>query len=24
VNPQAEVLIVRTTKWCGTWGVPGG
>jgi nucleoside triphosphatase len=24
VNPRAEVLIVRTTKWCGTWGVPGG
>ena len=24
VNPKAEVLIVRTTKWRGTWGVPGG
>ena len=24
VNPNAEVLIVRTTKWRGTWGVPGG
>ena len=24
VNPDAEVLIVRTTKWRGTWGVPGG
>jgi ADP-ribose pyrophosphatase YjhB (NUDIX family) len=24
VNPHAEVLIVRTTKWRGTWGVPGG
>lgn len=24
VNPNAQVLIVRTTKWRGTWGVPGG
>ena len=24
VNPNAEVLFVRTTKWRGTWGVPGG
>ena len=24
VNPQGEVLIVKTTKWRGTWGVPGG
>jgi nucleoside triphosphatase len=24
VNPKAEVLIVRTTKWRGSWGVPGG
>ena len=24
VNPNAEGLIVRTTKWRGTWGVPGG
>jgi ADP-ribose pyrophosphatase YjhB (NUDIX family) len=24
VNPNGEVLIVRTTKWRGTWGVPGG
>jgi len=24
VNSNAEVLIVRTTKWRGTWGVPGG
>ncbi len=24
VNPRSEVLIVRTTKWRGTWGVPGG
>ena len=24
VNPNAAVLIVRTTKWRGTWGVPGG
>ncbi len=24
VNPQGQVLIVKTTKWRGTWGVPGG
>jgi len=24
VNSNGEVLIVRTTKWRGTWGVPGG
>ena len=24
VNPQGHVLIVRTGKWRGTWGVPGG
>ena len=24
VNSRGNVLIVRTTKWCGTWGVPGG
>ncbi|MFI0401924.1 MAG: NUDIX domain-containing protein [Cyanobium sp.] len=23
-NPAGQVLIVRTTKWRGTWGVPGG
>ncbi len=23
-NPKGEVLIVKTTKWRGTWGVPGG
>ena len=23
-NPEALVLIVRTGKWRGTWGVPGG
>jgi ADP-ribose pyrophosphatase YjhB (NUDIX family) len=23
-NPSGEVLIVRTTKWRGFWGVPGG
>ncbi|MBP5973155.1 NUDIX domain-containing protein [Brasilonema sp. CT11] len=24
VNPHGQVLIVKTTKWRGTWGVPGG
>lgn len=24
VNSRGQVLIVRTTKWRGTWGVPGG
>ena len=24
VNPTAKILIVKTTKWKGTWGVPGG
>ncbi|PNK13300.1 NUDIX domain-containing protein [Cylindrospermopsis raciborskii] len=24
VNCRGQVLIVRTTKWRGTWGVPGG
>ena len=24
VNPQGQVLIVKTTKWRGTWGIPGG
>lgn len=23
-NPAGQVLIVRTTKWRGYWGVPGG
>lgn len=23
-HPSGKVLIVRTTKWRGTWGVPGG
>ncbi|MFZ1024950.1 MAG: NUDIX domain-containing protein [Limnoraphis robusta] len=23
-HPSGRVLIVRTTKWKGTWGVPGG
>lgn len=23
-DPSARVLIVRTTKWRGSWGVPGG
>lgn len=23
-NPEGQVLIVRTTKWRGLWGVPGG
>jgi nucleoside triphosphatase len=23
-NPEGLVLIVRTGKWRGTWGVPGG
>ncbi len=23
-NPDDEVLIVKTTKWRGQWGVPGG
>jgi len=23
-NDKGEVLIVKTTKWKGTWGVPGG
>jgi ADP-ribose pyrophosphatase YjhB (NUDIX family) len=23
-NPSQEILIVETTKWNGTWGVPGG
>jgi nucleoside triphosphatase len=23
-NPAGQVLIVRTTKWRGSWGVPGG
>jgi nucleoside triphosphatase len=23
-NPEGKVLIVRTGKWRGTWGVPGG
>ena len=23
-NPQNQVLIVRTHKWSGLWGVPGG
>ncbi len=24
VNSSGQVLIVKTTKWKGTWGVPGG
>ncbi|EAW36211.1 NUDIX domain-containing protein [Lyngbya sp. PCC 8106] len=24
VNDRGKVLIVKTTKWRGTWGVPGG
>ncbi len=24
VNNCGQILIVRTTKWRGTWGVPGG
>ncbi len=24
VSPRGRVLIVRTTKWRGLWGVPGG
>lgn len=24
VNSRGDVLIVKTTKWRGTWGVPGG
>jgi len=24
VNPTGQVLIVKTTKWKGSWGVPGG
>ncbi|NEO23195.1 MAG: NUDIX domain-containing protein [Moorea sp. SIO3I6] len=24
VNPSRRVLIVKTTKWKGLWGVPGG
>jgi hypothetical protein len=24
VNYRGQVLIVKTTKWRGTWGVPGG
>ena len=24
VNSRGQILIVRTTKWRGTWGVPGG
>ena len=23
-SPQKNILIVETTKWNGTWGVPGG
>ena len=23
-NPNQKILIARTTKWRGTWGVPGG
>ncbi|RJF72457.1 NUDIX domain-containing protein [Deinococcus cavernae] len=23
-EPGGRVLLVRTTKWCGLWGVPGG
>ncbi|MBE9042200.1 NUDIX domain-containing protein [Oscillatoriales cyanobacterium LEGE 11467] len=23
-HPNGKILIVRTTKWKGTWGVPGG
>jgi len=23
-SPQKNILIVQTTKWTGTWGVPGG
>ena len=23
-NPQGKVLVVRTCKWRGSWGVPGG
>lgn len=23
-NPEGKVLIVRTRKWRGSWGVPGG
>ena len=23
-NDRGQVLIVKTTKWRGTWGVPGG
>lgn len=23
-SPRQEILIVETTKWNGTWGVPGG
>ncbi|MEC4816275.1 MAG: NUDIX domain-containing protein [Scytonema sp. PMC 1069.18] len=24
VNPRGQVLIVKSTKWRGAWGVPGG
>ncbi len=24
VSPRGRVLLVRTTKWRGLWGVPGG
>jgi nucleoside triphosphatase len=24
VDPQGNILIVKTTKWRGSWGVPGG
>ncbi len=24
VNSRGQILIVKTTKWRGTWGVPGG
>lgn len=23
-GPEGRVLLVRTTKWRGAWGVPGG
>ena len=23
-GPDSKILIVKTTKWRGTWGVPGG
>ena len=23
-NPQREVLMIRTHKWSGLWGIPGG